>query len=234
MKFRELLCFGVLLLVCNYSIAQKNSKTKIATDTIPLPIPEVSIVGDCNFGISLIEIIIDEEDSTLSSKTFTLYKHNTATTPLDSLTDTIVEISTCDFEELQKRNFQIKPTKEGVYSIKVKQRKGGIFKESQPSKKLAISYCSAIEFFNTFDKSKVQAYTFKKLFNIQVIEFSIFDRIGETVYLYKNNNISWDGNYNSGQICPNGIYYYHCEYIDIADESKKKSQSGMIELTNSN
>jgi hypothetical protein len=231
-RFRELLCFGLLLLAYCNGIAQKPSKTNIIADTIPLTAPILSIVGGCEKGINLIEVDIDEEDTSNTFNTFILNKHLINSNPLDSLKDTVVALKVFTFDELQKRDFIIQPDKEGIYSLKVKQKKGDVLKESPLSKMLTVHYCSALELYNFFDKSKVQAYTPKKLFNIQVLEFNVFDRIGETVYLHKNNNIFWEGNYINGQNCPNGIYYYHCEYLDIADGNKKKSQSGMIELKN--
>lgn len=233
-KFRAILCLGILLILSSSGFSQQLNKNILSSDTIPLKAPSVSIVNGCEYGISLIEVLVDTADSTLAKTTFTLYKYIEDINLPDSLADTIRVIKSFTFKDLEENDFLIKPEKEGLYSLKAKQKTEDIFKESLHSKKIFVSYCSSVEFYNNYTKAKNKNYVPKKLFNVQVIEFSIFDRIGKTVYLHKNNNISWNGSYLNGQDCPNGIYYFHCEYIDVADNNKKKSQSGMIELKNTN
>lgn len=97
---------------------------------------------------------------------------------------------------------------------------------------VTIMFCSKLEFPDFFNREIEKTYRPPSLINIQIVAFDIFDRKGNPVYTHKNNDINWDGNYPDKQICPTGVYYYHCEYIDLAADGEKKSLSGMIELKN--
>jgi len=43
--------------------------------------------------------------------------------------------------------------------------------------------------------------------NWKILKFDIYNRYGQAVYLYKENNNGWDGNFN-GVACDAGVYYY--------------------------
>ena len=55
---------------------------------------------------------------------------------------------------------------------------------------------------------------YPKFKNIISGEIMIFNRWGELIYQINNINSGWDGFYQN-QICPDGVYVYRIEYIDV-------------------
>lgn len=238
-RVKRILGITFLLLLSYTAFCQPKIKGDIYIDTIPLPTPEISVSNNCSLGITSLSINLnlDEADTNFKSKTVSLLKLKKSATLLDSISnpkDTIELIGIYSIDDLEKREYTLQPQKEGKYILKVQEQTNDTLRLSNYSNIANVSYCSALEFSNVFDISETGVYTPKKIFNVQVIEFSIFDRVGSTVYTHTNNSITWNGNYPDGQKCPNGIYYYHCEFVDVTNNKVKKSKSGMIELKGNN
>lgn len=231
-KFKNFVSLSIGLLLFATTYGQKKGKQQPAIDTFSLEKPTITINSNCVFGFTTIKVETDSDDTLLAAKKVNLYKLAENIAADDSITDTLSLVRTFTMPELEKNGYIIHTNANGKFAIEtILNREGNIF-TSPLSSFISVSYCSIIEFGSVFDKISSDNYKPKRLVNIQIKEFTIFDRIGETVYTHDNNTIQWDGTNLNGIECANGVYYYHCEYIDMANNGEKKSLSGMIELKN--
>ncbi len=229
----SLFCLILLLLSAPFCKAQKGKEhTAIHTDSLIIPIPTISVNNTCTYGIATIAVNINKKDSSQSIQKINLYKKRENINPTDTAADTLIIVNVFSLKELEKQNYIIIPKQQGEYAVRFLVEAKEIIRRSPLSQFVTLLHCSSIVFNDFFDKEKTANYTPQKLVNIQITEFIIFDRTGETVYTHNNNTVLWNGTYPNEQQCPNGIYYYHCKYIDMAQNSSKKSLSGMVELKN--
>lgn len=227
----------ILLLFCSAFVqAQGNRNKPIAQKKDSLATPLLTLITDCSKGIHSLQILLPAPDSLTTPPQYIQLYSDVDTEPandsvLDAshITDTIELVQTYTIKDIEKTEGRLYPETEGVYYIRTAIRKADKWEFSLYTPPVRLHYCSIVNFPSIFELSKNKAYT-PTLINIQVVEFYIFDRVGETVYTHKNNNINWNGKYPSGSECAEGIYYFHCEYIDIANEGKNQSVSGMIDL----
>lgn len=231
--------FGIrfLLALIAYTVsfqfcsAQKKETITLPADSIVLNAPEVTINNNCKLGTTSL-IVTLSEDTNYRFSHVNLYKLREDISPIDSIADTLALIKKVRAEDLLKQGFEIIPQSEGYYTVKAIYQNETEKLESEFSVFARVTQCSELLFKSDFDKLKENYFTPSKLVNIQIKEFNIFDRVGATVYSHQNNDIAWKGTFQNGQKCPNGIYYYHCEYLDISKNGEKKTLSGMIELKN--
>ncbi len=67
-------------------------------------------------------------------------------------------------------------------------------------------------------------------FEIEIFQFSVFDRWGQQVYRYLNDSSGWDGNIR-GKEAPIGVYTWLLEYqILLGDEYIQQSEAGAVSL----
>jgi hypothetical protein len=211
-------------------------KKPIPVDTvIKQPATAMLTMGhDCKKGITDILVEIAPTDTATIDPTWLyIYAIDEANEVQDTaqLSDTLHPYLISTITEIEKNNYRLYLDKPGKYFVRT--ATGNAYKPvlSKNSDTVSATFCSVIEFQSIFNRYEKRAYTPGPFINIQIQEFDIFDRMGNTAYHHKNNDISWDGNYPNHTPCPAGIYYYHCSYIDLTnDDGEKKSLSGMIEL----
>ncbi|MBK8845664.1 MAG: gliding motility-associated C-terminal domain-containing protein [Bacteroidetes bacterium] len=78
---------------------------------------------------------------------------------------------------------------------------------------------------NDFFEPSVYSYVDKT-------EFTIYNRWGNPVYRTMDKKIYWDGNHlNSGDPCPEGVYYYLCTFTySLLDRKETKTITGVVHL----
>jgi gliding motility-associated-like protein len=226
------LFFSLLLFSTVVGKAQKKIKPEEKTDSIIITAPKVIVNNDCRFGIATLSLDTALSDSAQKIKKISLYKKRENIDFSDTLADTLTKVKVLTLKDLEQADNIIIPENEGTYTIQYLIEVNEKLKPSPFSKFVTLLHCSIIKFNSVFNKAQETSFTPSKLVNIQITEFSIFDRVGETVYTHNNNTVSWNGKYLNGKECPNGVYYYYCKYKDIAENSAEKSLSGMIELKN--
>ncbi|MFH0893104.1 MAG: gliding motility-associated C-terminal domain-containing protein [Bacteroidota bacterium] len=67
---------------------------------------------------------------------------------------------------------------------------------------------------------------------VERIDLIIFNRWGNEVFRTKNPDINWDGTSSqTGQICPDGVYYYICDVYEFRLEgTQKRSLKGFVHI----
>ncbi len=226
------LFFSLLLFSATVCKAQKSIDFEDETDSTIIAAPKVTVNSDCKYGIATLSLDTTLLDSSQKIKKISLYRRREDVDFSDTLADTLAKVKVLTLKELEQLNNTIIPENEGTYTLQYLVEVNENLKTSPFSKFVTLLHCSIIRFNSVFNQAQETSFTPLKLVNIQIIEFSIFDRVGETVYTHNNNTISWNGKYPNGRECSNGVYYYYCKYKDIAENSAEKSLSGMIELKN--
>ncbi len=229
----------ILLICCSVFVqAQGNRNKPIAQKKDSLATPTLSLISDCTKGIYSLQILLPIPDSlTTPPQYIQLYSNvdidevKDTTADVNHITDTIELVHNYTIKDIEKTEGRLYPETEGVYYIRTAIRKADKWEFSLFTPPIRLQYCSIVDFPPVYNKNTIPKYI-PTLTNVQVIEFYIFDRVGETVYTHKNNDINWNGKYPNGNECATGIYYFHCEYIDIANGSQQQSISGMIDLKN--
>lgn len=224
-----LLCFCLVLQAQHPSKQRHNNKPIASKDS--LSSVQLLNINECQKGITGIQIEFLKDDTLTQPQYLQLFKFNDEIDENDSTRDTISLVKIYPIQEIQKTQGVLYTETSGRFAICAAIKKDDRWVRSILSNSITIGYCSIINFPPVYNKNTSPKYI-PTLTNIQVLEFYIFDRVGETVYTHKNNDISWNGKYPNGNECATGIYYFHCEYIDIANGSKQQSISGMIDLKN--
>lgn len=234
LKVKHLLT-TILLLWCGIVVqAQSPNKKRSNKPELPkdsLASTVLSHINDCQKGITGLKIEFLQDDTLTPPQYIQLYKFIDEVEENDSTYDTIELVRIYPIQEIQKQQGVLYTETKGRFAVRAAIKKDERWVRSILSNSITISYCSIINFPPVYNKNTSPKYI-PTLTNVQVVEFNIFDRVGETVYTHKNNDISWNGKYPNGNECASGIYYFHCEYIDVANEGKQQSISGMIDLKN--
>jgi hypothetical protein len=228
-----------VLPVCAQNSRKNNRnspKKPVLADTV-IKLPAIATLtpgNNCKKGITDILVEINPTDtSTVNPTWLYVYLVNNPFDISDSATvaDTIKPYIISTISEIEKNNFRLYLDKPGLYFVKTATGTAAKPIFSKNSDTVEALFCSLIEFPTVFNRHEKKTYTPGPFINIQIREFDIFDRAGNTAYHHTNNDINWGGNYPDNKPCPAGIYYYHCSYTDLTNDSgEKKSLSGMIEL----
>lgn len=224
--------FFVLLLLCTstWVQAQRNRNTQVVQKKDSLAMPSLELITDCTQGIHGLKIGFAPQDTLTTPPQYVqLYRWVEIRDESDTTADTIELVRSYSIDDIEKAKGTLYPDVEGKYYIRTAIRKNEKWETSLFTTEVGIKYCSTVNFPPVFELGKTNIYT-PTLTNIQVVEFYIFDRVGTTVYSHRNNDIMWNGKNADGQDYPVGVYYFHCEYIDVANGGEQKSLSGMIEL----
>lgn len=235
--------FTLLLLVASTVLAQprnKGGKLKKQPVTVidsvlkhPSKV-ELTATGNCVKGTTEITAELRLTDSTVIPDRVFFYRlPDTLQEPDSTIPDSVLFEKSYEYNSIVGNKNVLYGLLPGRYYAKTMTAKQGKAVFSSPGNVVEVSFCSKIEFPPIFDRAEKTLYTPGPFINVQIIEFDIFDRMGETVYSRKNNDIIWDGNYPNKQSCVAGVYYFHCSYIDLSqNDGAAKSLSGMIELKN--
>lgn len=101
------------------------------------------------------------------------------------------------------------------------------------SEQIPIELCALFKLDDQF-KAGAGRY-FKPAFsqNIDKIDLIIFDGQGNEVFVTKDPNFKWDGaHFKTGEPCPPGSYFYHCDVYEKNNPKKiKRNLTGIIELS---
>lgn len=227
----------LLLLSCLATQAQRGTKPKDKKPIVQeepkdsVSPPLIQVYPNCQSGLYGMMISRPVNDTLMAPQYFFIYllEGDAHTTDSNGYRETRIKLenpATVD------NPYLFFPKNKGKYVAKAAIQRNSKTVYSLWSDTVTISFCSKLEFPDVYDRSSEKTYHPPHLINIQIVAFDIFDRIGNPVYSHKSNDINWDGNYTDKQKCPAGVYYYHCEYIDLAADGEKKSLSGMIELKN--
>lgn len=210
---------------------RKPKKNVDHIDTVKKPAPaRLMLTGQCLNGVSEVILTLDTADTLATPQSVYIYL-TPAGTDVASLTlDSTHLYGIIEYPDIQRNNNRLLLGAQGTLYVKTAV-KGRVF--STGSNIINVTQCSSIEFPSLFDRSQKKIYSPQNMVNVQVLEFDIFDRIGNPVYSSKNNDINWDGTYPDKRPAISGVYYYNCIYLDLTTANQqKKTSAGMIELKN--
>jgi hypothetical protein len=211
--------------------ARHSKKDVFHKDTVKKPAPALLMVtGDCLNGISEIILTLDSADTLATPQWVYVYLAPMGADITSLPYDSAHQYGVVNYADVLRNNNRLIINREGTLYVRTAV-KGPVF--STQSNTVNVTSCSSIEFPSSFDRTRKKNYSPENMMNVQVVEFDIFDRIGNPVYSSKNNDINWDGTYPDKRPAASGVYYYNCIYIDIASDSQqRKTAAGMIELKN--
>lgn len=101
------------------------------------------------------------------------------------------------------------------------------------SEQINIELCALFKLDDQFKAGLGRYYKPAFSQNIEKIDLIIFDGQGNEVFVTKDPNFKWDGmHFKSGEPCPAGSYFYHCDVFEKNNPRKaKRNLTGIIELT---
>jgi len=210
--------------------ARKSKKHSEYTDTVKLAPATLTVTGGCLNGVSEIILTLDTADTLITPQWIYIYLTPMGTDVASLSFDSSHLYGIVNYTDIQRNKNRVLIGTQGTLYVRTAV-KGPVF--SAASNTINVAHCSSIEFPALFDRTLKKGYTAENMVNVQVLEFDIFDRVGNPVYSSRTNDINWDGNYPDKRPAASGVYYYNCIYIELASgNQQKKTAAGMIELKN--
>lgn len=100
------------------------------------------------------------------------------------------------------------------------------------SNELQVKNCPLFLLPETVDFRTETVYKPKEVFDIERIDFTVFNAMGEEVFSTSDPLINWDGkNKITGVACEAGNYFYYCDIFEKTGENaEKRNVTGIIEI----
>jgi gliding motility-associated-like protein len=145
-----------------------------------------------------------------------------------TLLDSVMDSGTLAYEHMPESGLA------GCYAVTARDT---FFNESLFSNIVCVDNCPIYELPNAFTPNgdgQNDLFTPFPYCFIERVDFKVFNRWGELVFETQNPDINWNGANRSGQMLPDGAYFYTCEVYEqrvMGIVPRPESLSGYIQLS---